>query len=80
MIPVDPIDAFMWMAALVVMFGVPLFGLLAACEWLVGRLNEKPLMPVRRTERVPSEELDLLGDDWRDCVAHLFRDNTGEAK
>lgn len=68
MTPADPIEAFVWMAALIGMFGLPLLLVAAAIEWLVERTAPRT-PPPRAEERVSSEELALLGEDWRDNVA-----------
>lgn len=68
MTPTGPIDAFILLCLFVGMFGLPLVGLLALAEWAVGRYNRR-----RRLEGRPRPQTErLLGDDWRDSVAHLF--------
>jgi trans-aconitate methyltransferase len=68
MTPADPIEAFMFLGGFVAVFGLPLLGVLAFVEWLLGPPAELPM----RLDRLDEHERDLLGDDWRDSVAHLF--------
>lgn len=69
MTPTDPIDAFVLLAAFAGMFGLPMLGVIALLEWLLVKDDKQP-----RAERLSDYERDLLGDDWRDSIAHLFPD------
>lgn len=69
--PTDPVDAIMFTAILVGGIGLPALGIMAFLE----RLASPPAPPKpgpRAGKQIDPEERELLGDDWRESVKHLF--------
>jgi hypothetical protein len=71
----DPIDAFIAVVALIVLF-TPVLLLMFVVEWLLDR----PTVAPRRRQRIPAREMELIGDDYRECVADYFASFSGSEK
>lgn len=69
--PTDPVDAILFTAILVGVIGLPALGLMALLERLTGPPTPPKPGP-RIGKRIDEEERQLLGDDWRESVNHLF--------
>lgn len=72
----DPIDALIGLAAVMALFS-PVVLLIGLVEWILDRSSAAP---PRRSNRISAREMELVGDDWRDCVADFFAATRSERK
>lgn len=49
-----------------------LFALLAAVHFIEWAKNRRVKQPARISDRIPEREMQLVGDDYRECVASYF--------